>query len=60
MHTDYYPTRTETEILHSIKDKLPKLIKLDEIDIIELGPGDGTKGKIIIDGFIQNNYKVNY
>jgi L-histidine N-alpha-methyltransferase len=60
MHTDYYPTRTETEILHSIKDKLPKLIKLDEIDIIELGSGDGTKGKIIIDGFIQNNYKVNY
>jgi len=59
-HTDYYPTRTETEILHSIKDKLPKLIKLNEIDIIELGPGDGTKGKIIIDGFLKNDYKVNY
>jgi L-histidine N-alpha-methyltransferase len=59
-HTDYYPTRTETQILHSIKDKLPKLIKLNEIDIIELGPGDGTKGKIIIDGFLKNDYKVNY
>lgn len=59
-HSDYYPTRTETEILNTIKDKLPKLIKLNEIDIIELGPGDGTKGKIIIDGFLKNNYKVNY
>ena len=30
------------------------------IDVIELGPGDGSKSKILIDGFLANNYKVNY
>ena len=59
-HSDYYPTKKETEILHSIQNKLPKVIKSNEIDIIELGPGDGSKSKIIIKGFLKNNYKVNY
>ena len=59
-HPDYYPTKKEIEILHSMKDKLPILINLKEIDIIELGPGDGIKSKIIINGFLKNNYKVNY
>ena len=59
-HPDYYPTKKEIEILYLIQNKLPHLIKLEEIDIIELGPGDGTKSKIIIDGFLKNNYKVNY
>ena len=30
------------------------------VDIIELGPGDGSKSKIIIDGFLSNNYEVTY
>ena len=59
-HSDYYLTKKEIEILNSIKTKLPKLLKLKEIDIIELGPGDGTKSKIIIEGFIECNYAVNY
>lgn len=59
-HPDYYLTRSEIEILNKIKLKLPNLLKLDEVDIIELGPGDGSKSKIIIEGF--NNYGsiVNY
>ena len=59
-HPDYYLTRNEIEILNKIKPKLPKLLKLKEIDIIELGPGDGSKSKIIIDGFIEYGCKVNY
>ncbi|PPR16115.1 MAG: Histidine N-alpha-methyltransferase [Alphaproteobacteria bacterium MarineAlpha9_Bin3] len=59
-HPDYYLTRKEIEILNKIKSKLPKLFKLDEIDIIELGPGDGSKSKIIIDGFIKYGCFVNY
>ena len=59
-HPDYYLTRNEIEILNKIKSKLPKLLKLKEIDIIELGPGDGSKSKIIIDGFIKYGCFVNY
>ena len=39
---------------------MPNLFKKKVIDIIELGPGDGSKGKIIIDGFLSNKYEVNY
>ena len=59
-HSDYYLTKKETEILHAIQDELPKVINSNEIDIIELGPGDGSKSKIIIKGFLRNNYKINY
>ena len=60
LHKDYYPTRKEIEILNNNKFSLPKIINKTEIDIIELGPGDGSKSKIIIDGFLDSNYNVNY
>ena len=39
---------------------MPKIINDKKIDIIELGPGDGSKSKIIIESFISSDYKVNY
>jgi len=59
-HPDYYLTKNEIEILNKVKLKLPNILKLKEIDIIELGPGDGSKSKIIIEGFLKKNYIVNY
>ena len=59
-HSDYYPTRTELEIIGSFQHDLPGILALDELDIIELGPGDGHKSKLIIDGFLQANCRVNY
>lgn len=59
-HQDYYPTRTEFEILNTIKDQLPEMIGEQEIDIIELGAGDGHKSKLIIDGFLNATCKVNF
>ena len=59
-HPDYYLTKNEIEVLNKIKFKLPTLLNLKEIDIIELGPGDGSKSKIIINGFLKCNYIVNY
>ena len=59
-HPDYYLTKNEIEILNKVKLKLPNILKIKEIDIIELGPGDGSKSKIIIEGFLKNNYIVNY
>ena len=59
-HPDYYLTKNEIEILNKVKLKLPNILKQKEIDIIELGPGDGSKSKIIIEGFLKKNYTVNY
>ncbi|GIU50157.1 L-histidine N(alpha)-methyltransferase [Shewanella sp. KT0246] len=59
-HPDYYPTKTEYEILDSVKHQLADLINESEIDIIELGAGDGHKTQLIINGFTDNNCRVNY
>ncbi|MCB1159552.1 MAG: L-histidine N(alpha)-methyltransferase, partial [Leptospiraceae bacterium] len=59
-HEDYYLTKTEFRILNEIKYTLPQIIGEDEIDIIELGAGDGHKTQIILEGFLERNYKVNY
>src|SRR5690606_148258 len=39
---------------------LPQLMPGNRIDIIELGPGDGSKSRIIIDGFLQAGQTVSY
>jgi len=59
-HPDYYPTKTEFSILANISSILPTIIKEPEIDIIELGAGDGHKSELIINGFINANSNVNF
>ncbi len=59
-HKDYYPTRIEYQILDNIKRDLPNLFDSDEIDIIELGAGDGHKSQLIIQGFLDCQKKVNF
>ncbi len=59
-HEDYYLTRTEYDILNAISTRLPGMLDEDEIDIIELGAGDGHKSELIIDGFLQAGVKVNF
>lgn len=60
LHQDYYLTKTEFAILQKVSTIIPEIIKESEIDIIELGAGDGHKSKLIIDGFLNNGYKVNF
>lgn len=57
---EYYPTRTEFQILENCKDILAETIGTKEIDIVELGVGDGHKTKVIINSFIEKNIKVNF
>lgn len=57
---DYYLTRTEFSILESLSDVLPEHIPDQELDIIELGAGDGHKTKLIIDGFLKKGRKINF
>ncbi len=59
-HHDYYLTRTEFNILKESSAKIANLINEDEIDIIELGAGDGHKSELVIDGFLGQGKKVNY
>ncbi|MBQ4809835.1 L-histidine N(alpha)-methyltransferase [Pseudoalteromonas luteoviolacea] len=59
-HEDYYLTAKEVEILTRISVQLAQLIDEQEIDIIELGVGDGHKSQLIIDGFLQLGCKVNF
>jgi L-histidine N-alpha-methyltransferase len=57
---EYYLTRSELEILENIKNILPDLVGKNEVDIVELGVGDGHKTKIIINSFLDKNIKVNF
>jgi dimethylhistidine N-methyltransferase len=59
-HSDYYLTRTEFDILAKYKSTIPDYIEEDEIDIIELGAGDGHKSQLIIEGFLEKGKKVNF
>lgn len=59
-HPDYYPTKTEFSILQKISSVLPEIINEAEIDIIELGAGDGHKSELIINGFINKGRKINF
>lgn len=57
---DYYLTKTEFAIFQKISAIIPEIIKGSEIDIMELGAGDGHKSKLIIDGFLSKDCKVNF
>ena len=59
-HKDYYLTRTEFEILSNNKNELANLIEDDEIDVIELGAGDGHKSQIILNSLLGADKVVNY
>lgn len=59
-HDDYYLTRTEFDILNTIKHALPEKIGEQELDIIELGAGDGHKSRLILEGFLDAGCKVNF
>jgi len=59
-HQDYYLTKTEFSILEQYGTALAATINESEIDIIELGAGDGHKSKLIIDSFLAQGTKVNF
>lgn len=59
-HPDYYPTKTEFSIFEHAAAIIPQILSTSEIDIIELGAGDGHKSKLVIDGFLHQGCKVNF
>lgn len=59
-HQDYYLTKTEFAILEQCGAALATTVNEAEIDIIELGAGDGHKSKLVIDSFLAKGTKVNF
>jgi len=59
-HPDYYLTKKEYEILDQNKDLIPTFMPDAEIDIIELGVGDGHKTERVLQGFLSANSRVNF
>lgn len=57
---EYYLTRTEFEILQTISKKVPSLIAEIDLDVVELGSGDGQKTKVLLDGFTESGCRVHY
>ena len=50
---EYYPTRTEKAILHSISPRLTDQLK--NSTIIELGSGNSSKISILLEAYFRNN-----
>ncbi|STX50669.1 Histidine-specific methyltransferase EgtD [Legionella busanensis] len=59
-HPDYYLTNCELEILRNHKAEIADLLNQQSFNLIELGPGEGIKGRILIEYFLQNSLDFTY
>lgn len=58
---DYYPTNCEFEIFQNNKEKISQFFKdEDDVNIIELGAGDGAKTKILLEYFMTQKRNFEY
>lgn len=57
---EYYPTDCEFEIFEAHKEELKRDVGAERFQLIELGAGDGTKTKILIDHFLRTNTDFSY
>ena len=59
-HPDYYLTNCELEILDKYKGELSELLNNEGFNLIELGPGEGIKARILIDQFLKDSRDFTY
>ncbi len=57
---EYYPTRCEAEILDQYSGKIAGYLTGEDVNIVELGCGDGTKTIKILNGFLKNQNKITF
>jgi len=60
---EYYVTRAEYEIFKEQNDQIIRDLELDPnkyFELIELGPGDGTKTKELLKTLIKRNFNFDY
>ncbi|MGY5150690.1 MAG: L-histidine N(alpha)-methyltransferase [Candidatus Nitrosopumilus sp. bin_6a] len=56
---EYYPTRTEIQILKNLQDELPSFID-ESFRLVELGSGASVKTRLILDIFTKLQSKTEY
>ncbi|CDZ78514.1 Histidine-specific methyltransferase EgtD [Legionella massiliensis] len=59
-HPDYYLTGCELEILSRYKQELATILTNDDFNLIELGPGEGIKTRLLIDEFLSEQLSFSY
>lgn len=57
---EYYPTRSELEILHKRKEELLRLVGNEPFRLVELGVGDGEKTKVLLHYFLEKGLNFEY
>ncbi|MEO8572867.1 MAG: L-histidine N(alpha)-methyltransferase [Pyrinomonadaceae bacterium] len=59
---EYYPTRAELKIFTEQTDAIREAFtdKVKEIDLIELGAGDGTKTAVLLEHFLKHDVDFTY
>lgn len=55
---EYYPTRTETQILRQCADEIAQLTGVCEL--VELGSGSSTKTRLLLNAYQASNYAMRY
>lgn len=59
-HPDYYLTQCELEIIENNKLELSQLIKNEDFNFIELGPGEGIKTLILLEQLLKDSRQFSY
>jgi dimethylhistidine N-methyltransferase len=57
---EYYPTDCEFEIFSTYKEALRQELGNQQFQLIELGAGDGTKTKVLLEHFLAQNSNFSY
>lgn len=60
MLEEYYPTRCEMEILDRHKADLALVLPREKLDIVELGPGDGSKAAVLLEQLLKERLDFEY
>ena len=59
-HPDYYLTACELEIIEINKSIIADLVSQQDIDVVELGPGEGTKSQLLLESLIEKQKNIVY
>lgn len=59
-HPDYYLTHCELEIIEQCKENLSQRLHNIPFNLIELGPGEGIKTRILINQFLKDQHEFTY
>jgi L-histidine N-alpha-methyltransferase len=59
-HRDYYLTNCELEIIKNHKEKISSILDSEPFNLIEFGPGEGIKTRLLIEQLLEDNHNFTY